>query len=308
MEIKLSYKLNKLLSIKDLENHVPEKDYFVGIDSDGTVFNSMELKHKDCFVGCLIRSFSFAPIAHEVHLVWNYVNILSKTRGTNRFKALILTFDYLSKMERVIKLGINIPKVDSIRNWLTLNKPLTNEKLKKIIFDSKEDEKFYLETVLNWSVDVNKTVKKTVFNLPPMKGALNAISNLRKYADIVVVSNTPVKTLNREWAENNIKSKVLYIGGQETGTKTEMLNAVAKNKYNNENILIIGDSLGDLNAAKNINALFFPILPLREEDSWKIFNQKGLQYFFEGNYSGEFENKQIENFHSTLNIKPHWLD
>ena len=75
MEIKLSYKLNKLLSIKDLENHVPEKDYFVGIDSDGTVFNSMELKHKDCFIGSLIRIFDLAPITHEIHIVWNYVNI-----------------------------------------------------------------------------------------------------------------------------------------------------------------------------------------------------------------------------------------
>ena len=308
MEIKLSYRSDNLLSIKDLEVHVPKKNYFVGIDSDGTVFNSMELKHKDCFVGCLIRAFSFAPIAHEVHLVWNYVNILSKTRGTNRFKALILTFDYLSKMESVIKSEINIPKLDIIRNWLTSNKPLTNDILKKIIFDSTDNEKNYLENAFIWSESVNKSVKKTVFNLPPMAGALNAMSEIRKFADVVVISNTPIETLNREWTENNIKSNVLYIGGQETGTKTEMLNAEAKNKYKEENILIIGDSLGDLNAAKNIKASFFPILPLKEEESWEIFNQKSFKYFLDGSYAGKFENDQIEKFHLTLNIKPIWLD
>ena len=306
METKLSYKPNNLLSIKNLEDHIPEKNFFVGLDSDGTVFNSMELKHKDCFVGCLIRAFSFAPIAHEVHLVWNYVNIFSKTRGTNRFKALILTFDYLSKMESVIKSGINIPKLDSIRDWLISNKPLTNEILKKIIFDSTENEKPYLENAFIWSENVNETVKKTVFNLPPMHGALNAMSKIKKFADIVVISNTPIKTLNREWSENNIESNVLYIGGQETGTKIEMLNAVAKNKYKNENILIIGDSFGDLNAAKNINALFFPILPLKEEESWELFNQKAFQSFLDESFSGEFENNLIEKFHSTLNIKPQW--
>ena len=304
----MSYKVNNLISIKDLENHLPKKDYFVGIDSDGTVFNSMELKHKDCFVGCLIRAFSLAPIAHEVHFVWNYVNIFSKTRGTNRFKALILTFDCLSQIESVIKLKINIPKLDSIRNHLKSNRLLTNQILKKLIIDSTEKEKTHLANALIWSENVNKTVKKTVFNLPPMLGALNALNKIKKFADIVVISNTPVKTLNREWSENNIESKVLYIGGQETGTKTEMLNAVAKNKYENENILIIGDSFSDLNAAKNINASFFPILPLKEEESWGIFNQKVFQDFLNGCYSGEFENNQIEKFHLTLNVKPHWLD
>ena len=303
----MNYNKKKILSIKDLKKHKPKKNYFVGIDSDGTVFNSMELKHKDCFVGCLIKAFRLALITHEVHLVWNYVNIFSITRGTNRFKALILTFDYLRKMESVIKAEIYIPKLNTIRDWLTSNEPLTNERLKKIVFNSPENEKLYLETVIEWSENVNKTVKKTVFNLPPITGALNAMSNIRKYADIVVISNTPVNTLNREWTENNIKSNVLYIGGQETGTKTEMLDAVAKNKYKNENILIIGDSFGDLNAAKNINALFFPILPLIEEKSWELFNQKGFQNFLDGSFSGEFENKLIEKFHLTLNIKPDWL-
>jgi phosphoglycolate phosphatase-like HAD superfamily hydrolase len=303
----LSYKANKLLSINDLENHVPEKNYFVGIDSDGTVFNSMELKHKDCFVGCLIRAFSLASIAHEVHIVWNYVNIFSMTRGTNRFKALILTFDCLSKMESVKKSKINIPKLNSIRNWLTSNKPLTNEILKEIILNSSGNEKTYLENTFIWSENVNETVKKTVFNLPPMIGALTAMIKIKKFADVAVISNTPIMTLNREWRENNIESNVLYIGGQETGTKTEMLNAVAKDKYKSENILIIGDSFGDLKAAKNINALFFPILPLKEEESWEIFNQKGFKFFLDGNYSGEFENNHIEKFNLTLNIKPHWL-
>ena len=39
---------------------------------------------------------------------------------------------------------------------------------------------------------------------------------LKEKADIVVVSNTPTKTLFREWKYNNIISKVLLIGGQET--------------------------------------------------------------------------------------------
>ncbi len=303
----MRYKNNKLLSIKDLEKHVPIKKYFVGIDSDGTVFNSMELKHKDCFIGCLIRSFGLAAIAHEVHLVWNYVNIFSNTRGTNRFKALLLTFDYLNKMKRIKELKIYIPKLNPIKNWLSLNKILSNEALKQMISELPQSERAEIITVYNWSKEVNNSVKKTVFNLPPMEGALNGINFLKPYADIVVISNTPIRTLNREWSENNITSDVLYIGGQETGSKTEMLSAVAKNKYKDQNILIIGDAPGDLSAARNIDALFFPIFPKNEEKSWETFNEIGLEYFLNGTYYGKFQNQQIKKFQSILNIKPPWI-
>ena len=52
------------MNLNELKEHKPKNKYFVGIDSDGTVFNSMELKHKDCFIGSLIRIFNLAPIAH----------------------------------------------------------------------------------------------------------------------------------------------------------------------------------------------------------------------------------------------------
>ena len=94
------------MNLVELKKHKPKSKYFVGIDSDGTVFNSMELKHKDCFIGSLIRIFDLAPITHEIHIVWNYVNIYSVNRGTNRFKALLLTFNYLREMNTVKTLNI----------------------------------------------------------------------------------------------------------------------------------------------------------------------------------------------------------
>ena len=102
------------MNLNELKNHNPRNEYFVGIDSDGTVFNSMELKHKDCFIGSLIRIFDLAPITHEIHVVWNYVNIFSINRGTNRFKALFLTFNYLRGMDIVKSLDVTIPNLKTI--------------------------------------------------------------------------------------------------------------------------------------------------------------------------------------------------
>ena len=150
-------------------------------------------------------------------------------------------------------------------------------------------------------------VKATVFDLPPISGSLKAMDYLNTYADLVVISNTPIDTLQREWSENNIEKNVLYIGGQETGTKTEMLIAVAKEKYARDNILIIGDSPGDLIAAQAVNALFFPILQSKEEESWHNFNLEGGKFFLNGVYTGSYQNEQINQFKSSLDTAPPWL-
>ena len=35
--------------MKTLQDFKTSSDYFVGLDSDGCVFDSMEIKHKECF-------------------------------------------------------------------------------------------------------------------------------------------------------------------------------------------------------------------------------------------------------------------
>lgn len=308
MGIKLNYNQNPYTTLDDLRNHQPQNEYFVGIDSDGTVFDSMEIKHKDCFIGSLIRVFELALITHEVHVVWNYVNIHSINRGTNRFKALLLTFNYLREINRVQELGIYIPKLQVLKNWVDTSASLSNDALIKLIDSVPQEEESDLKIVLKWSEEVNRVVKTTVFNLPPMPGAIMAMKNLKIHADLFVISNTPTDTLYREWNDNNIMSNIILIGGQETGTKTEMLKCVAKNKYAQDKILIIGDSPGDLSAAKNINALFFPIMPSSEMQSWNNFHQEYCNDFINGNYAPDKEAKLIEEFQSSLKSSPSWTD
>ena len=156
MEEKLKFNQTPHLSIEDLKAHIPQKDYFIGIDSDGTVFDSMELKHKDCFIGSLIRVFQIASIAHEVHQVWNYVNISSKTRGTNRFKALILTFKHLNTMNRVKELGIELPNLNSLKHWSDSSSSLGNDSLSEYIASDISVEKKDLKVVLESSQENEK--------------------------------------------------------------------------------------------------------------------------------------------------------
>ena len=83
--------------------------------------------------------------------------------------------------------------------------------------------------------------------------------------------------------KNIISDKyVRAIAGQEIGTKTEHLTMAAKGKYPDNRILMIGDAPGDFKAARENGALFFPVVPGRENESWKLFYEEALDIFING--------------------------
>ena len=108
-------------------------------------------------------------------------------------------------------------------------------------------------------------------NIPPFPFVKESLVKLTEKADAIVVSQTPLEALLREWDEYGISGYVRDIAGQEMGTKTEHLSFAARGKYEPEKMLMIGDAPGDYKAAKANNALFFPIIPGHEEGSWKLF-------------------------------------
>ena len=129
---------------------------------------------------------------------------------------------------------------------------------------------------------------------------------MRGHADTMVISQTPTDALEREWLEHGIRGGVHLIAGQELGTKTEHLRLAAKDKYAPDKILMIGDAPGDFKAAKANGALFYPIIPGREDESWKRFHDEALQRFFTGTYAGEYETHFIREFDASLPENPPW--
>ena len=69
---------------------------------------------------------------------------------------------------------------------------------------------------------------------------------------------------------------------------------------------MIGDAPGDMKAAKANNALFYPIIPGREIQSWKRFGDEAFDRFINGRYAGEYEQKLIAEFDASLPETPPW--
>lgn len=281
----------------------PEKQFFIGIDSDGCVFDSMEIKHKECFCPEYIRHFRLQRVSKYARETWEFVNLYSKTRGTNRFKALVRSMQLLAERKEVRQRGTEITDLAPLNEWMKQESKLGNPALE--IYTKKSDNPVLLQ-VLAWSKDVNASIEKMVSDVPPFPLVKESLEKIYPGADLMVVSQTPVAALKREWEEHQIDKYVRMIAGQEYGTKTEHIAYAAKNKYPGNQILMIGDAPGDLAAAKDNGVLFFPVNPGHEEQSWERFFNEGAERFFSGTFAGKYEDGLIKEFNALLPENPGW--
>jgi phosphoglycolate phosphatase-like HAD superfamily hydrolase len=278
----------------------PEKKYLVGIDSDGCVFDSMEVKHKECFIPNTINSYNLQAISKYAREAAEFVNLYSKSRGINRFPALIETLEWLQKHPEVIARGVKVEIPAGLLNWIKTESKLGNPTLEKAAAGGDP----HLQQALKWSQAVNQSVEDIVRGVPPFPFVRDCLQKLAEQADLLVVSATPNEALEREWEEHDVAKFVRAICGQEVGTKKEVL--VNAKKYEAHHTLMIGDAPGDYAAAKANDALFFPINPGAESQSWKRLLDEGIARFFGGTFAGEYQQKLIDEFDQYLPHKPSW--
>ncbi len=288
---------------QELRDLLPAKGFFIGIDSDGCVFDTMEIKQKECFCPNLIKYFELQRISKYARETWEFANLYSKTRGANRFVTLIETMKLLADRKEVIARSFNFPNIQSIIDWVEKESKLGNPALEKYAVAVNDE---MIDLTLKWSKQVNVDIADMVYGIAPFPHVEDCLKIITKMADSIVVSQTPVEALIREWEENSIKKYVKIIAGQEYGTKTEHLTLAAKGKYPDDKILMIGDAPGDLKAAKLNGVLFFPINPGHEEDSWERLKNEGLERFFTGKFAGLYEENLIVEFQGYLPELPPW--
>ncbi len=283
---------------------LPKKnDFFVGIDSDGCVFDTMEVKHKECFCPNFIKHFNLQAGSKYAREVWEFVNLYSKTRGCNRFLAVRDCLKFMKNRHEFSDREIKIADMPEMHAWIDVETKLGNPALTAKVDASGSEE---LKALLKWSTEVNDTIAEMVHDIPPFPGVREFLKYSHPKADMIVVSQTPVEALEREWKENGIDEYVDIIAGQEFGTKTEHLKYATEGKYDSDKILMIGDAPGDLKAARANNALFFPIIPGHEEDSWAQLVEESAERFFAGTYAGAYQESLLAEFDKALPEAPPW--
>ncbi|MFO0883843.1 MAG: HAD hydrolase-like protein [Pirellulales bacterium] len=279
----------------------PKHQFLVGIDSDGCAFDTMELKHKECFIPGIINYFNLQAISKYAREAAEFVNLYSKSRGINRFPALVETLEWLQKRPEVIARGVKIEIPKEIVAWIKEETKLGNPALEAKVAATKDP---VLTQLLTWSKAVNKAIADMVREVPPFPCVRESLEKMAANADLIVCSATPNEALKAEWHEHGIDKYITEICGQEVGTKKEIL--TNSKKYAANHTLMIGDAPGDYAAAKANSCLFYPINPGSEEKSWERFLSEGIAKFFDGTFAGDYQAMLLAEFDKTLPEKPSW--
>ena len=286
-----------------LRDFPKQNDFFVGIDSDGCAFDTMEVKHKECFIPRIIEYYDLAAVSKYAREAAEFVNLYSKWRGINRFPALTMALDLLAERPEVHRRHHKLPALEGLRSWIKRETKLANSTLKAEVLSTGDPD---LEQALEWSEAVNETVGRPVHNVPPFPFVRESLQSMQGRADAMVVSATPGEALEREWEEHGLTPFVGLIAGQELGSKKEHLALAAVGRYPKDQILMIGDAPGDLAAAEANGVLFYPIDPGYEDESWQRFFEEVQPRFLNKNYAGDYMNAQIERFKKLLPDTPPW--
>ncbi|NOZ40162.1 MAG: HAD family hydrolase [Planctomycetes bacterium] len=261
----------------------------------------MELKHKECFIPTFINHYELQGVSKFAREASEFVNLYSQSRGTNRFLGLIEQLDWLRRRPEVKARGVKVPTLTGLANWVEQETKLGNPALAKIVEATGDPD---LTSALAWSREVNEAIAEMVRGVPPFPSVKKCLERFAGQADMLVVSATPNAALEAEWEEHGMAKFVRAICGQESGNKKETL-AVAKH-YDQDKSLMIGDALGDYQAAEANKCLFFPINPGNEEASWQQLDTEGIDRFLKGTFAGEYQQQLLEEFNQYLPAEPPW--
>jgi phosphoglycolate phosphatase-like HAD superfamily hydrolase len=243
--------------------------------------------------------------------VAEFVNLFSRTRGCNRFIALQHIYRFLTETPEIKQIimeqGITLPDTTTLDAYI--------EKYKDISLGNPTLEEYVqrkggssLSKLLTWSKVVNSTITEKINNIPPFDHVRETLALASENADLIVVSQTPYQALDREWKKHNLDDYVTVIAGQEMGKKEEHIRIAARGKYKSDEMLMLGDAPGDRRAAEANGALFYPIIPGKETESWKRLVEEALPRFFEKTFAGSYQKELMAEFDQALPSKPPWQE
>ncbi len=267
-----------------------KKDFIVCIDSDGCAIDSMNIKHFKCFGPCMIKEWGLENWQEEILESWNKVNLFTMTRGINRFKGLA------TALIEVNEKYIPIEGVEALAKWANEAPELSNRAVEAMISNNPIFAK-----ALNWSRAVNEGIEALPKEeIKPFDGVKDALVEISKYCDVAVVSSANPEAVKAEWNRFGLMEYVDLLCTQDMGSKAYCIGQIINKGYDPENVLMCGDAVGDMEAAKSNGVWFYPICVNNEKESWVTFKDTALPCFVERDFNTEYQKELTELFLENL--------
>ncbi len=272
---------------------IKKKEFLVCVDSDGCAMDTMNIKHERYF----------GPLAADVFEIkdrerflkyWDHVNLYSRTRGINRFKGLVIG------LKDAAQHGENIIDITNLTNWAETTKELSNASLQREIEKIPSED---LKKALEWSIKVNEGIEELAGNDAPFEKVRESLMKIHEVADIAIVSSANSGAVLSEWERHELLPHVDVVFGQEAGTKAACIERLKTYGYKNEDVVMVGDAPGDLDAALKNDVLYYPILFGKEKFSWERLVDESIEKLTSKNYEGEYQEKLVKEFNDLLDAQ-----
>ena len=279
---------------EDIKEFRKTRDFLICIDSDGCVMDTMDVKHMRCFGPCLVYEWDLGEYREEIIRLWRKVNLLSVSRGVNRFQGLAQV------LKNIHENYIRVEGLDGYLRWAESAQELSDKSLEEAY---EKTENICMKKAMDWSRLVNQSMAMVSdTKKPPFGGTEDALRLAREKADIVILTAANRREINKEWEVFELAQYTDLLMSQENGRKEECLNELLEKGYEKDHVLMVGDAPADLAAAQAAGVLFYPILAYQERESWENFSD-ALDHFTNGNYAGSYQEERIKEFQENLHIE-----
>ena len=275
-----------------MQTNVKRKDYLICVDSDGCAMDTMDIKHIRCFGPCMVKEWGLQQWESQILKRWNEINLYTLTRGINRFKGLALA------LREINDTYVLIEGIDVLEDWVRETKELSNAALTRVI---QSNDSIVLRKALAWSQSVNQAIDQLPFEVKkPFKGVREGLKAAHEYADVVIVSSANRQAVVEEWQEYGLLEYVDEIMAQDVGSKAFCIGEMLKIGYSTDKVMMVGDALGDYEAACKNGVFYYPILVRNEKSSWAELKDVAVEKLVSGQFAGEYQQQKIDQFMRNL--------
>lgn len=274
-----------------LTDFVKKREFLVCMDSDGCVMDTVRIKHCTVFCPELIRVFSLDEYADMITSAWKEINITGITRGIPRFESVVQIFDRLKNR------GVEVPGSEDIAAWVRTASELSTASLQQEMLRTGS---LALRKLQEWNNACNRRIQALEPTFEPFPGVETSLRQLHAVADVAVVSAANESAIESEWTRYGLSRHADVIFGQEVGSKANSIAVMLACGYESRKVMMVGDAMGDAQAAAANGVAFVPILPGKEAESWRRLQEEALPKLLHGTFNPTYQNELLAALRSAL--------
>ena len=157
-----------------------------------------------------------------------------------------------------------------------------------------------LERALAWSKAVNQGITDAEGHDVAFDGAVEGLDKMKEQGTVYVVSSANREAVEDEWTRHGLIEHVDDLYCQDRGKKADVIAGFIADGADPHNILMVGDSPGDLEAAEDNGTWFYPILVGAEKESWDNLRNNVVEKVANGEFTQEEHDHYKEKFWNNL--------